>query len=191
MDISWAIASHRLLRILHPILDRRLRRLNVVQNGEDAEIRERRVELRGMGYRFCTDRPDFINANALSNNVAFPPLAGARFVAIDEIPDGQSKRIDIGDRAFVVRRVGEAVDIWPGVCLHEGAVMAPSDLRGNTIKCPWHGLEYGGRRLKPGGDPLSLCGARLELADGELKISPLAGEGISVRSVAPLRDTRS
>src|SRR5262249_14340396 len=146
------------------ILDRRLRRLNVVQNAEDAEIRERRVELRAMGYRFGTDSPDFINANALSNNVAFPPLANARSIAIAEIPDGQSKRLDVGDRAYVVRRAGEAVEVWPGVCLHEGAALAPGDLRGNTIKCPWHGLEYGGRQLKPGGDAISLCGARLELA---------------------------
>jgi hypothetical protein len=175
MDISWTIASHRLLRFLHPMLDRRLHRLNVVQNAEDAEIRERRVALRAMGYRFSTDRPDFVNANAVSTNVAFPPLVGAKSVAIADIPDGQAKRIDIGDRAYVVRRVGEAVEIWPGVCLHEGAVLAPGDLRGNTIKCPWHGLEYGGRQLKPGGAPISLCGARLELADGQLRVCPLAG----------------
>jgi nitrite reductase/ring-hydroxylating ferredoxin subunit len=175
MDIRWAIASHRLLRFLHPMLDRRLHRLNVVQNAEDAEIRERRAALRAMGYRFGTDLPDFVNANALSNNVVFPPLAGAQSVAIAQFPDGQPTRIDVGDRAYVVRRAGDAVEIWPGICLHEGAALAPGDLHGNTIKCPWHGLEYGGRQLKPGSGPLSLCGARLELAEGQLRVSPLAG----------------
>src|SRR5262249_52041416 len=56
MDIDWAIASHRWLRFLHGPLDRRLRRLNDVQNREDEVIRDRRVELRAAGYRFLTDQ---------------------------------------------------------------------------------------------------------------------------------------
>jgi nitrite reductase/ring-hydroxylating ferredoxin subunit len=176
MDISWAIASHRLLRFLHPMLDRRLRRLNVVQNAEDAEIRERRVALRAVGYRFGTDAPDFVNANVLANNVVFPPLAAARSLSIADIPEQQPQRIDIGDRAYVVRRVGEAVEVWPGICLHEGAALAPANLHGHTIKCPWHGLEYGARQLKSGGPAVTLCGARLELRDGRLEMAPLAKE---------------
>jgi hypothetical protein len=172
MDISWSIASHRLLRFLHPMLDRRLRRLNVVQNAEDGEIRERRVALRAKGYRFGTDVPDFMNANALANNVVFPPLTDSLSVPLADIAEEQAQRIEIGDRVYLVRRVGEAVDVWPGVCLHEGAALAPDNLSGNSVKCPWHGLVYGARRLRPGGQPVVLCGARLELDDGKLNVAP-------------------
>jgi hypothetical protein len=173
MEINWAIASHRFLKFLHPMLDRRLQRLNVIQNKEDEVIRKRRVEMRGQGYRFATDDADFVNSNAMANNVRFPPLGAPLSISVDTLPEGQVRRIEVGDRAYIARRSGEAVEIWPGVCPHEGAVLASEDLRGSVLKCSWHGLEYGPRRLGPGGSALSMCGASLVLRDGQLQISPL------------------
>ena len=172
MDIHWAIASHRLLRFLHPLLNRRLRRLNEVQNREDFEIRNRRVALRATGYRFATDDPDFVNANAIGNNVVFPPLAASHSIIIADLAEGQPHRIEFGDRAYILRRDGAAMEVWPGVCPHEGAALTASDLRGKVVKCPWHGLEFGPRRPVADGASFTLCGARLELSDGKLKISP-------------------
>ena len=173
MEINWAIASHRFLKFLHPALDRRLRRLNVIQNKEDEVIRKRRVEMRRQGYSFATDDADFVNSNAMANNVMFPPLAMPHSISVGTLPEGQARRIDVGDRAFIVRRTGETIEIWPGVCPHEGAVLASEDLHGSVLKCSWHGLEYGPRRLGPGGAPISVCGASLVLRDGNLQISPL------------------
>jgi Rieske [2Fe-2S] domain len=176
MEINWAIASHRFLKFLHPMLDRRLQRLNVIQNKEDEVIRKRRVEMRAQGYRFATDDADFVNSNAMANNVVFPPLATPFSVALADLPEGKPERIDIGDRAFVVRRMNDSLDVWPGVCPHEGAVLEPGDVRGNNLKCSWHGLEYGPRRLAPGGSAIVICGARLSMSDGRLDIVSTAKE---------------
>jgi hypothetical protein len=173
MDIHWAIASHRMLRFLHPLLDRRLRRLNVVQNAEDDPIRRRRVELRAAGYRFATDSPDFLASNALANNVSFPPLREARAIPVGRLEEGRAERIDIGDRGYIVRREGAMLQVWPGVCPHEGAALAAEHLRGSTVKCPWHGLEFAARRLLPGDGPVSICGARLSFDGGMLRVAPL------------------
>jgi nitrite reductase/ring-hydroxylating ferredoxin subunit len=171
MDIDWAIASHRLLRFLHRPLDRRLRRLNDVQNREDEVMRDRRVELRAAGYTFLTDAPDFVNTNAVANNVVFPPLAAPLTVPLADIAEGEVRRLEVGNRAYLVRRIGEAFDVWPGVCPHEGAVLEGTDVRGSTAKCPWHGLEYGARRLSSG-SAIAMCGARLELSQTNLTIRP-------------------
>src|SRR5262249_35945886 len=75
------------------------------------------------------------------------------------------------NRAFILRRDGQAVDVWPGVCPHEGAELKPEHLRERTVKCPWHGLEYAPRRMLEGQSGLTMCGARLELVNGRIEIS--------------------
>jgi nitrite reductase/ring-hydroxylating ferredoxin subunit len=174
MRISWTIASHRFLRFMHPMFNRRLRRLNDIQNPEDDVIRHRRVELRAAGYRFGSDEPDFFNSNVISNNVVFPPLTAARDFDISDIGQQQTKRIDLGDRAYIVRRKSDALEVWPGVCLHEGASLTEGDVCGGSVKCPWHGLEFAARTLSPDGSAISMCGARLKLSDGKLHVSPAA-----------------
>lgn len=174
MDVDWAIASHRLLRFLHGPLDRRLWRLNDLQNGEDEVMRDQRVALRVAGYRFLTDAPDFINANAMANNVVYPPLAQSHSVALSDLPEGRTQRLEVGERAYVVRRSGEAIEVWPGICPHEGAPLDTEHVAGATAKCPWHGLEYAARRLSPGASEITVCGARLQLVDSQLTIRPVA-----------------
>jgi hypothetical protein len=171
MQIDWAIASHRLLRLLHPMLDRRLRRLNDVQNDEDETIRNRRIALRADGYRFLTDQPDFVNANALGNNVIYPTVAELQTVSLAGLDVGEVRRIEAARRAFLVRRAGGGIQIWPGVCPHEGACIEPGHVRENVVRCSWHGLEFGMRPLRPG-DAATICGARVEFRDDALFIGP-------------------
>lgn len=170
MDVSWAIASHRWLRFLHPFLHRRFVRLNDVQIREDIPIRDRRIELRAAGYRFKTDNPDFINSNVIDNNAEFPPVDAPCVIAFGDLPDRDVVRIPVAGRAFLFRRDGDAVDVWPGVCPHEGAELATSHLSGNALSCPWHGLEFGPRRLSGSDSAITLCGARLELGDGKIMV---------------------
>jgi len=173
MDVSWAIASHRFLRFLHRPLHRRLLRLNDVQNQEDDQIRDRRVYLRAAGYRFATDVPDFLNTNVIANNVVFPPLSQVRSIALTDLPEGELRTIQIADRAYVLRRKDGAVEVWPGVCPHEGAPLGANDVLGNKIKCSWHGLEFAARRLNRGTPGVTVCGARVQLSDDRVLISPL------------------
>jgi nitrite reductase/ring-hydroxylating ferredoxin subunit len=173
MDISWAIASHRWLRFLHPLLHRRFVRLNEVQNREDNPIRDRRIALRAAGYRFKTDNPDFINANVIENNAIFPPVAAPDGIALAALPDQRAVRVPFAERAFILRRDRDAVEVWPGVCLHEGAELDVRHLGDAVVKCPWHGLEFAARRLEEGGRAVELCGARLDLAGGKILVNPL------------------
>lgn len=170
MEIDWAIASHRFLRFLHPILDRRLRRLNDVQNAEDEGIRDQRVDLRAKGYKFLTDEPDFVNSNAIGNNVVYPALAGEHSVSIADLREGEVRRIEVDRRAYLLRRTGDGLHVWPAICPHEGAVIETQHIKGNGVRCPWHGLEFGMRPLRSGAAPMSVCGASLVLDGTNLQI---------------------
>lgn len=171
MDVTWTIASHRWLRILHPLLHRRLRRLNEVQNREDDPVRDRRIALRVAGYRFKTDTPNFLNSNTIENNTIFPPVGGPQAIAIEDLPDKRAVHKAVAGRAFVFQRDGDAVDVWPGVCPHEGAELRSEHLCGIAVRCPWHGLEFRARRLTDGGQGFEICGARLELSEGRVFVS--------------------
>lgn len=172
MDVEWVVASHRWLRFLHPLLQRRFIRLNDVQNREDDPIRERRIALRAAGYRFKTDDPDFISSNALENNTVFPPLREQSAITLADLPDRRAVRFPFADRSFIVRRDGDTAEVWPGVCLHEGAELDPAQLGKGVVKCPWHGLEFAARRLEEHGRAIEICGARLILAAGKIHVNP-------------------
>lgn len=172
MEISWTTASHWLLRFVHPYLNRRIRLLNEEQNRDDDPIRDQRVALRKAQYSFVTDSPDFTNANVVANNVKFPAVAGTHAVSVKEIPEGQPQRVAVADRAFVIRRTGGTLEVWPGICPHEGAAIGVEHLKGATVKCGWHGLEFGPRRLGPGSGRVVVCGAALELTEDQLTVGP-------------------
>jgi nitrite reductase/ring-hydroxylating ferredoxin subunit len=167
MDVSWTIASHRWLRLLHPMLHRRFVRLNVVQNREDDPIRDRRVALRGAGYQFKTNDPDFMNANAIGNNVIFPEISRPESILVKDLPEKQAVRVAVAQRAYLLSRDQDGVDVWPGVCPHEGAELDTKDLRSKLVTCPWHGLKFGGRRLT-NGRSVEICGALIEMHDGAI-----------------------
>jgi hypothetical protein len=173
MDVQWTIASHRWLRWIHPMLHRRLSRLNDVQNREDDTMRDRRIELRAAGYRFKTDTPDFVSSNVIENNTVFPPVGSPGSIVLSALAERTAVEVPVAGRSFILRRDGNSVEVWPGVCPHEGAGLKVPDLRGNTVKCPWHGLEFGPRRLVEGGAGLTICGAHLMLEADRIVVRSL------------------
>jgi nitrite reductase/ring-hydroxylating ferredoxin subunit len=136
------------------------------------------VALRAMGYRFKTDDPDFVNSNVIENNTIYPAVAAVESIALADLPQGQAVDVSVANRAFILRRDGPAVDVWPGVCPHEGAELKPEHLRERTVKCPWHGLEYAPRRLAEGQGGLTICGARLELVNGRIEIGRIKTDAL-------------
>ena len=172
MEVNWTIASHRWLRFLHPILHRRLRKLNEVQNLEDDPIRNRRIALRAAGYRFKTDDPDFVNSNVINNNTVYPPITESSTIALNALPESTAVEVPIANRSFILKREGSTVEVWPGVCPHEGAELKPTNITGQSVKCPWHGLEFGARRLVEGTPSLTICGARLQITNGTIVVEP-------------------
>ncbi|HVA14962.1 MAG TPA: Rieske (2Fe-2S) protein [Stellaceae bacterium] len=168
IDISWLIASHRWLRFAHPILNRRLTRVNEIQNREDDPVRDRRVTLRVQGFRFLTDEPDFVNSNVVENNAIFPSPRNGASIALSDLPNGRAIRVVLDNRAYVFRRKDQGVEVWPGICVHEGAEIDASHLNNDVVKCPWHGLEFGARSLSRDGQTAVVCGAQLELAGNRI-----------------------
>ncbi len=175
MDVGWVVASHRWLRFLHPLLSRRFQRLNDVQNREDDPMRDQRVALRAANYRFATDAPNFLNSNVVANNVEFPAFPGHHSIALKDLPEAELYRAEVGDRAFILRRSGQQLEVWPGICPHEGAELGAGDVTGKLVRCPWHGLEFGPRRFGPDAGKAVLCGALLEFSGDALTIRPASG----------------
>lgn len=148
----WYTASHWSFRWLHPLINWRLRKLNKVQDDEDNELmRPQRYELRKRGFRFDTDVPDFFNSNDFGNHVIPPPLEAPVRIPLAGIPQGRYERVQAGPIALLVRRTGDAIDVLPGICPHEGAPLDTSHDCGGALKCPWHGLKFHAVQLSPTG----------------------------------------
>ena len=107
-----------------------------------------------------------------SPGLIFPPVTASASIDTQDLPEGRPVRINAGNRAFVLRRTGDSVEVWPGVCPHEGAELAAGDLRDKSITCPWHGLKFPARLLSPADPGATVCGARLELGAGRITVAP-------------------
>lgn len=175
LQVDWYIVSKRLWKIFHPWLSRKLERLNREQNAEDEPIRNRRADLRAIGFTFRSDKPDFLISSALTPSLVPPVLKGEHAISLGEKTDGALLSCKAGDLEFLYHRQSDgAVVVWPGACPHEGGPLAQSltPPESGRLKCPWHGLEYRGTRLSPD-SPLGEClGARLRLDGKNLVISP-------------------
>jgi hypothetical protein len=169
--ITWHIMSKRIFRFLHPILSRKLYRLNEVQNGEDLEIRERREKLRGLGYTFKTDEPNFLNSSDLSLRMKPPALKQPISIAIAGEPENTIIKFELEGFSLLYRRRGNSLTIWPGICPHEGAELRVSCIKDNDIQCHWHGLKYQGLELEKNSTTKVRYGYAFEFIDDELRIS--------------------
>ena len=78
----------------------------------------------------------------MANNVVFPDVEAATIVLAD-LPDKRVVRVAVARRAFILRRDQDGVDVWPGVCPHEGAELNVEHLDDKLVVCPWHGLKHG------------------------------------------------
>jgi nitrite reductase/ring-hydroxylating ferredoxin subunit/uncharacterized membrane protein len=63
-------------------------------------------------------------------------------VRLDELSEGQPRRIDVeGVRVLLVRR-GQDVHAVNEVCAHLGGPLAEGRIEGNSVMCPWHGSRF-------------------------------------------------
>jgi len=148
-QVDWWTASHWMFRWLHGPFNRRMLKLQRVQDAEDLDIRQQRFALRKAGFHFTTDDPDFLNSNELTDNVIVPPFPSAQ-APLGDLSDGQWRRIALGPLAFWVQRKDAGVQVWPAVCPHEGAALTEQHLCGETLHCPWHGRKFRAVTLEPG-----------------------------------------
>ncbi len=137
------VVSHPLLRIFHPLILRRLKRLNEVQNAEDKPVRSRRTQLRAAGYRFHPEERDYVTANLKSNQVVYPKI-GTQAISLSGLEIGKVSPVKAGVVDFLVRAdSAHSFSVWPGVCPHEGGPLQSGRVcpSGKEIQCLWHGRQ--------------------------------------------------
>ncbi len=113
-------------------------------------MRDRRGELRALGYSFHRDGDTYAftkTINILENNVVPPPGASRSFGCNYVQALEGKKQAFIGDIGLLGARLvheGDEVVIYRRSCPHEGAGLDHDDCKGGYVTCRWHG-----RKLKP------------------------------------------
>jgi 3-phenylpropionate/trans-cinnamate dioxygenase ferredoxin subunit len=120
--------------------------------------------------------------------------------AVDEIPPGKRKLVQVGNRAVVVFNLGGEFFALNNRCPHRGGGLCdgiqtslveskvPGEYRetrkGEMVKCPWHGWEFDIRTGKSWCDPARLRVRQYQVAvkpGAELVEGPYVAESFPVR----------
>lgn len=144
IDINWYTASHWLFRWLHGPFNKRLLKLQRQQDLEDnQQIRGRRRDLRRRGMTFLTDNADFINSNNLTDHLRLPKMVAPARINLSDYAEGGVHRVTCEPMELMFRRrEGNEVEVWPGICPHEGALLGACNLQDEIVMCPWHGRRF-------------------------------------------------
>ena len=171
--IEWEIFSHSWLGFFHKFINKKIYKLNKIQNQEDHIIRQRRSKLRKLGFSFETDNPNYLNSNDL-NCKLIPPKnnhKGDLTLEFSNFPVGEIHKINIDEISLFIKRNKKNLQIWPGICPHEGAELTSECFIGDTLTCPWHNLKYKPHKLNLKNSELSLLGLKFKYFDGFIKIT--------------------
>jgi nitrite reductase/ring-hydroxylating ferredoxin subunit len=173
---EWTIVSHRWLRFLHPLVSRRLTRLNKDQINEDVPIRIRRAELKKRGFSFGKD-DSYLGCNENRNQTRFPSLSSRAEFAVDNLKNGILNSFTHDPIDLLILREGpQSFRVWTSVCPHEGGPLDRGRLceSGSEIICPWHGLKQKGHVLSPQSDTVEFqtFSCRLSGPDWKIELSP-------------------
>lgn len=172
LNVKWWTASHWIFKWLHRPFNKMLLKLQKKQDREDnEEIRQRRVDLRCAGFSFTTDNPDFINSNTLSNNVILPDFISPTSLSIEAYSPNQIHSIKLGPLELMLKKIEEGVQIWPGICPHEGALLDSKHICEGVAHCPWHGRTFNKRILNKNNPLWLFLNVKVDLSGTELIIS--------------------
>ena len=67
-----------------------------------------------------------------------------KVASTSELPAGQAKVVQVGDRTIAVFNVGGEFYALDNTCMHRGGPLGEGfvDQRNLTVQCPWHGWVY-------------------------------------------------
>ena len=65
-----------------------------------------------------------------------------RIAAVDEVPPGRCKVVELGDRSLAVFNVDGQFYATDNSCLHQGGPLGEGDVDGTRVVCPWHGWSF-------------------------------------------------
>ncbi len=151
--VRYTILSHRHFKFMHRLIAWSLQRNFNLLMKDDVPMRERKMELRRLGFGSTQNPCSFLNSLDIGlNNIRFDPdraphAKGKKDVSIsfDDLRTGGGTRIELTpEKSFLAFKDKESVLIFPSYCPHEGAKLDSAQCQDGHLVCPWHG-----RRLKP------------------------------------------
>lgn len=97
-----------------------------------------------------------------------------RLGQVDEVPDGEMRSFEVGDRRIAVANVGGTLSAFEDDCSHQHCLLTGGDLEGDRVICPCHGSEFrvsSGEVLNPpAASPIAVFPVRVE--DGAIVVEP-------------------
>jgi hypothetical protein len=147
---TYGIGAPRLLLpLIYPVLKRLLtRNFHVLMEG-DAPMRNRRGDLRRWGLRLPKTHYSFQETLDLRARNVFPgeqiTPPDAVSMPLSSLPADTPVLFGRSDHyGLQLFRRGDAVEIFPRLCPHEGACLDRKSLEGQkSISCGWHGRRFG------------------------------------------------
>jgi nitrite reductase/ring-hydroxylating ferredoxin subunit len=145
---TYSIGYPRWLFFLVPAMRWLIKRNYKVLMEADIPMRERRGELRKLGYNFKRKGETYgyiETVNIFDSNVVAPSSAAAEQSTDYQAAFGASPECAVGDAGLLglkLTRAGDKVTVWPRTCPHEGAALNHEKCAEGKIRCPWHGREF-------------------------------------------------
>jgi len=167
---TYNIAYPRWLFWVMPLLRWSIKRNYHVLMSEDLPMRDRRGQLRKLGYGFRKKNQTygFLETTRLyDRNVQLPAGAARTHSANYQEILAAGTTGYVGDTGLLGLRLirdGDTITVWPRTCPHEGASLDHSPCRDGIMTCPWHG-----RRIDPIGT--FIWNQDAEFSDGDYSIS--------------------
>jgi nitrite reductase/ring-hydroxylating ferredoxin subunit len=70
-------------------------------------------------------------------------MAGfVKVATTDELPSGQAKKVDIGEKTIALFNISGSYHAIDDTCTHEGGPLSEGEIEGNIVTCPWHGARF-------------------------------------------------
>lgn len=177
----YSIGSPPWLQFLAPMLKWTIRRNYKVLMSADVPMRDRRGELRKIGYGFRRKGQTYSFAetlNIMAPNLIAPPEAERELSCDLKAVFGADDTAFIGDRGllgFRLEREGGEIVIFPRACPHEGASLDERPCVNGELTCEWHGRRIAalGRIPLDGTVGFKQGAYHVRVSEGELTITYL------------------
>ena len=93
-------------------------------------------------------------------------------LAIEELPEGQNRAIDLSGQSILLCHVGGEVYAVSNECTHQHQMLEGGRMRANCIFCPLHGVRFDLRTGAPTGNltrvPLKTWA--VQVVDGRIQV---------------------
>jgi len=143
---TYRIESNRILRPLHSVVRRLLSSNYAKLMSEDLPMRERRAELRKLGFRFSSEGSyGYRRSMKIAENNLLRSRTSTISISFDALTEDWFDSIEGGLPIISSRRAGSEVFTVTRICPHEGGPICHKD---GKWTCEWHGRTVRPKRLE-------------------------------------------